>query len=83
MCVFLNHCDLIKVVLSVLRALLYVARPATCKLGKLPDSGLYRDVEQYPTASSTIHGLLIIQIGSPLYFASALYVKERSFHFAL
>ncbi|XP_004512962.1 probable sulfate transporter 3.5 [Cicer arietinum] len=67
---------MISVGLGILRALLYVARPATCKLGKLSDSGLYRDVEQY-TNSSTIPGVLIIQVGSPVYFSNATYIKER------
>ncbi|KAL1318626.1 probable sulfate transporter 3.5 isoform X2 [Arachis ipaensis] len=68
---------MISIVLSLLRALLYVARPATCKLGKLDDSsGSYRDVDQY-TPTTTYPGVLIIQLGSPIYFANALYVKER------
>ncbi|XP_054803068.1 probable sulfate transporter 3.5 [Prosopis cineraria] len=62
--------------LALLRALLYVARPATCKLGRLTDSGLYRDVEQYPK-SSNVHGILIVQLGSPLYYANSNYIKER------
>ncbi|CAL0332536.1 unnamed protein product [Lupinus luteus] len=61
--------------LGILRGLLYVARPATCKLGKMPDLGLYRDVEQY--SATTLPGVLIIQLGSPIYFANAVYVKER------
>ncbi|KAK4280860.1 hypothetical protein QN277_012426 [Acacia crassicarpa] len=64
------------VILALLRALLYVARPATCKLGRLSDSGLYRDVEQYPN-SSKVHGVLIVQLGSPLYYANSNYIKER------
>ncbi|XP_027359356.1 probable sulfate transporter 3.5 [Abrus precatorius] len=67
---------MISVGLSVLRALLYVARPAACKLGKLPDHmGLYRDVEQY--TASTLQGILVIQLGSPVYFANSVYVKEK------
>ncbi|KAK7291453.1 hypothetical protein RIF29_06612 [Crotalaria pallida] len=66
---------LISVSLGLLRALLYVARPAPCKLGKLSDSGVYRDIEQY--SASTFPGVLIIQVGSPIYFANANYVKER------
>ncbi|KAI9119229.1 hypothetical protein K1719_009904 [Acacia pycnantha] len=66
----------LSVILALLRALLYVARPATCKLGRLSDSGLYRDVEQYPN-SSKVHGVLIVQLGSPLYYANSNYVKER------
>ncbi|XP_054785780.1 probable sulfate transporter 3.5 [Prosopis cineraria] len=62
--------------LGVLRALLYVARPASCKLGKIPDSSLYRDVEQYPT-STLLPGVLIVQLGSPIYFANSSYIKER------
>ncbi|XP_061366494.1 probable sulfate transporter 3.5 [Gastrolobium bilobum] len=61
--------------LSVVRALLYVARPATCKIGKLSDLGVYRDVEQY--TASTFPGVLIIELGSPVYFANSVYIKER------
>jgi len=64
-----------KVALGVLRALLYVARPLPCKLGKLTEVGLYRDTEQYNV--STFPGVLIIQLGSPVYFANSNYVKER------
>lgn len=67
---------MISVSLGILRALLYVARPNTCKLGKLPDSGLYLDVEQYSKAS-TVPGVLILQVGSPVYFSNATYLKER------
>ncbi|XP_014504119.1 probable sulfate transporter 3.5 [Vigna radiata var. radiata] len=66
---------MISVGLGVLRALLYVARPAPCKLGKLAEVGLYRDTEQYKV--STFAGVLIIQLGSPVYFANSNYVKER------
>ncbi|TKY44663.1 sulfate transporter 3.5 [Spatholobus suberectus] len=66
---------MISVGLGILRALLYVARPAACKLGKLPNVGLYRDVEQYNV--STFPGVLVIQLGSPVYFANSVYVKER------
>ncbi|XP_047327697.1 probable sulfate transporter 3.5 [Impatiens glandulifera] len=62
--------------LALLRSLLYVARPATCKLGNIPDSNLYRDVEQYPQAIG-IPGFLILQLGSPIYFANCGYIRER------
>ncbi|KAJ6381813.1 hypothetical protein OIU77_030478 [Salix suchowensis] len=64
------------VALALLRALLYVARPAACKLGKLPDSTLYRDIEQYSEASSP-PGILAIQLGSPIYYANGNYIRER------
>lgn len=64
-----------KVALGLLRALLYVARPAACKLGKLAEVGLFRDTDQYKV--STFPGVLVIQLGSPVYFANSNYVKER------
>ncbi|XP_058727276.1 probable sulfate transporter 3.5 [Vicia villosa] len=67
---------MISVGLGVLRGLLYLARPASCKLGKLPDSGIYRDVEHYSNAS-TVSGILALQIGSPVYFSNSTYLKER------
>ncbi|PON73331.1 Sulfate transporter [Parasponia andersonii] len=62
--------------LGVLRALLYVARPANCKLGKIQNSMLYRDTEQYPGAT-TVPGILVLQLGSPVYFANCNYIRER------
>lgn len=67
---------MLSVGLGILRALLYVARPAPCKLGKLPHVALYRDAEQY-TNVSTYPGVLVLQLGSPVYFANSVYVKER------
>ncbi|KAK6151783.1 hypothetical protein DH2020_014418 [Rehmannia glutinosa] len=67
---------MISVGLALIRALLYTARPATCKLGNIADSNLYRDVEQYPGATG-VPGFLILQLGSPIYFSSGTYIKER------
>ncbi|KAI9192289.1 hypothetical protein LWI28_020665 [Acer negundo] len=68
---------ILSVGLAMLRALLYVARPATCKLGKIPNSELYRDTEQYPDATG-VSGILALQIGSPIYFANSNYIRERT-----
>ncbi|KAG8635802.1 hypothetical protein MANES_16G070100v8 [Manihot esculenta] len=62
--------------LALLRALVYVARPATCRLGKIPDSNLFRDSEQYPGLTN-VPGVLALQLGSPIYFANANYIRER------
>ncbi|CAK8534195.1 unnamed protein product [Lathyrus sativus] len=67
---------MISVGLGLVRGLLYLARPASCKLGKLSDSGIYRDVEQYSNASR-FPGVLALQIGSPVYFSNSTYLKER------
>ncbi|CAM0882438.1 unnamed protein product [Alopecurus aequalis] len=62
--------------LSVLRALLYVARPATCKLGSIAGTEIFRDVKQYPHAKS-VPNILILELGSPIYFVNAGYLRER------
>lgn len=67
---------LFQVGLALIRALLYIARPATCKLGLISETGLYRDVEQYPDANG-IAGFLILKLGSPIYFANCNYIRER------
>lgn len=67
---------MLSVGLSLIRAILYVSRPPPCKLGRIPESDLYRDLEQYPDAIG-IPGILVIQLGSPIYFANSTYLKER------
>lgn len=66
----------ISVSLGIIRAVLYTARPANIKLGNIQHSNLYRDIEQYPVASG-LPGILIIQLGSPVYFSNSNYLKER------
>ncbi|KAI3524583.1 hypothetical protein L1887_03242 [Cichorium endivia] len=67
---------MLSVGLAIMRALLYIARPASSKLANIPDTSLYRDVEQYPGAID-IPRTLVLQIGSPIYFANAGYMRER------
>ncbi|OUZ99901.1 STAS domain [Macleaya cordata] len=67
---------MLSVGLSIIRALLNVARPPIINLGNLSDSTMYRDVEQYPLANR-VPGVLILQLGSPIYFANCTYVRER------
>nr|XP_009387872.1 PREDICTED: probable sulfate transporter 3.5 isoform X2 [Musa acuminata subsp. malaccensis] len=62
--------------LSILRALLYVARPTTCKLGNIKGTEAYCDVEQYPD-SVLFPNILILKLGSPIYYASTGYLRER------
>ncbi|KAF7818350.1 sulfate transporter 3.1-like [Senna tora] len=66
----------IAVLISVLRVLLYIARPRTFVLGNIPNSVVYRNVEQYPNANH-IPGILILEIDAPIYFANASYLRER------
>ncbi|GKU86542.1 hypothetical protein SLEP1_g1054 [Rubroshorea leprosula] len=66
----------IAVVISLLRVLLFVARPRTFVLGNIPNSMIYRNVDQYPNANS-IPGIIILEIDAPIYFANASYLRER------
>ncbi|XP_022953300.1 sulfate transporter 3.1-like isoform X1 [Cucurbita moschata] len=66
----------IAVVISLLRLLLFVARPRTLVLGNLPNSTVYRNVEQYPNADN-VPGILILEIDAPIYFANSSYLRER------
>ncbi|XLU18149.1 hypothetical protein S245_054215 [Arachis hypogaea] len=66
----------IAVAISVLRVLLFVARPRTFVLGNIPNTGAYRNVEQYPNAKH-IPGMLILEIDAPIYFTNASYLRER------
>ncbi|KAL3727167.1 hypothetical protein ACJRO7_031988 [Eucalyptus globulus] len=64
------------VVLSLVRVLLSVARPRTFAMGNIPNSMIYRSIDQYPNAQH-VPGVLILQIDSPIYFANANYLRER------
>ncbi|KAJ6998444.1 sulfate transporter 3.1-like [Populus alba x Populus x berolinensis] len=66
----------VAVAISLLRVLLFVARPKTFILGNIPNSMIYRNVEQY-TNTSSVPGVLILEIDAPIYFANASYLRER------
>lgn len=68
--------NLLQVVISLLRLLLFVARPRTVVLGNLPNSTVYRNIEQYPIAGN-VPGVLILEIDAPIYFANSSYLRER------
>ncbi|XP_059625905.1 sulfate transporter 3.1-like [Cornus florida] len=67
----------IAVALSLLRVLLFVARPRTLVLGNIPDSMIFRSVDQYPNAN-TVPGILVLKIDAPIYFANSSYLRERT-----
>ncbi|KAJ8899359.1 hypothetical protein K2173_018333 [Erythroxylum novogranatense] len=66
----------ISVAISLLRLLLFVARPRTFILGNLPNSTIFRNVQQYPNARS-VAGVLVLEIDAPIYFANSNYLRER------
>lgn len=60
--------------------LLFVARPRTSAVGHIPDSTIYRSMDQYTNAKS-VPGILILQVDAPIYFANAGYLRERYTYF--
>ncbi|CAA2942092.1 sulfate transporter -like [Olea europaea subsp. europaea] len=62
--------------ISLLRVLLFVARPRTLVLGNIPGSEIYRNVDQYPNTNN-VPGVLVLEIDAPIYFANASYLRER------
>ncbi|KAJ0974092.1 hypothetical protein J5N97_016057 [Dioscorea zingiberensis] len=64
------------VAISLLRVLIFVARPRTTVLGNIPNSMIYRRMDQYPAAQS-VPGVFIIQIDAPIYFTNSSYLRER------
>ncbi|KAE8694818.1 Sulfate transporter 3.1 [Hibiscus syriacus] len=67
---------IIAITVSLLRIILFVARPRTIVLGNIPNSGIYTSMDQYPVANN-VPGILILQIDAPIYFANASYLRER------
>ncbi|CAO2823239.1 unnamed protein product [Amaranthus hypochondriacus] len=67
---------LIAVCISFFKILLQVTRPRVALLGNLPGTTLYRNIQQYP-AASTIPGVLIVRVDSSIYFSNSNYVKDR------
>ncbi|WVZ59036.1 hypothetical protein U9M48_009244 [Paspalum notatum var. saurae] len=66
----------VAVAVLVLRILLSVARPRTTALGRIPDSTVYRRMDQYTAAQGT-PGVLVLRVDSSIYFANASYLQER------
>lgn len=65
-----------QVLSSVLRLLLLVTRPKTLVLGRIPDSKIYRSIDQYPNADN-VDEILILKIDAPMYFANSSYLRKR------
>ncbi|PKA48802.1 Sulfate transporter 3.1 [Apostasia shenzhenica] len=66
----------VAVAVSILRVLLFIARPRTTMLGNVPNSMAYRRTDQYPTAQC-FPGVIVLRIDAPIYFANTNYLRER------
>uniref|UniRef100_A0A0A9E6C8 STAS domain-containing protein n=1 Tax=Arundo donax TaxID=35708 RepID=A0A0A9E6C8_ARUDO len=56
--------------------MLFIARPRTTVLGNIPNSMIYRRMDQYTTAQ-TVPGVLLLGVDAPIYFTNASYLRER------
>ncbi|PUZ42735.1 hypothetical protein GQ55_9G606200 [Panicum hallii var. hallii] len=66
----------VAVSISILRVMLFIARPRTTVLGNVPNTMIYRRMDQYTTAQ-TVPGVLVLRIDAPIYFTNASYLRER------
>ncbi len=67
---------LLGIVASILLFITLNTRPNTAILGRLPNTNIFRNVEHFPEAQ-TIPGLVILRIDASLYFANAVFLKEK------
>ncbi|CAN1798365.1 Sulfate transporter 4.1, chloroplastic [Linum perenne] len=51
------------------------ANPHIAVLGRLPGTTVYRNIQQYPEAY-TYHGIVIVRIDAPIYFANTNFIKD-------
>lgn len=52
------------------------ANPHIAILGRLPGTTVYRNIQQYPEAY-TYHGIVIVRMDAPIYFANISFIKDR------
>lgn len=62
--------------LAVLIVVYESAFPHTALLGRIPGTGVYRNVKQYPQAQA-VPGVLAVRIDAPIYFANTQYIRDR------
>ncbi|KAG2497041.1 hypothetical protein HYH03_005043 [Edaphochlamys debaryana] len=62
--------------LAMLIVIYESAFPHTALLGRIPGSGVYRNVKQYPNAQM-LPGVMAVRIDAPIYFANVQWIKDR------
>ncbi|KXZ46976.1 hypothetical protein GPECTOR_39g470 [Gonium pectorale] len=62
--------------LAMLIVIYESAFPHTALLGRIPGSGVYRNVKQYKDAQ-LVPGIMACRIDSPVYFANVQWIKDR------
>lgn len=66
---------LIAVVISLAKILLHVTRPHTALLGNIPETNIYRNLQQYPDANR-VPGVVVVRIDAAIYFSNSNYIRE-------
>eukprot|EP00587_Corethron_hystrix_P002728 CAMPEP_0113319574 /NCGR_PEP_ID=MMETSP0010_2-20120614/13716_1 /TAXON_ID=216773 ORGANISM="Corethron hystrix, Strain 308" /NCGR_SAMPLE_ID=MMETSP0010_2 /ASSEMBLY_ACC=CAM_ASM_000155 /LENGTH=747 /DNA_ID=CAMNT_0000177159 /DNA_START=94 /DNA_END=2337 /DNA_ORIENTATION=- /assembly_acc=CAM_ASM_000155 len=66
----------IAVLLSLLLVLYESAYPHLPMIGRLPGTNVYRNIKQYPNAT-TYDGLVMCRIDAPIYFANTQNIREK------
>ncbi|KAJ8561423.1 hypothetical protein K7X08_027613 [Anisodus acutangulus] len=64
------------VTISFAKILLQVTRPRTATLGRIPQTNVYRNIQQYLEATK-VPSVLIVRVDSAIYFSNFNYIKER------
>jgi len=65
----------IAIALAMLCVIYESAFPQVAELGRLKSTTVYRNIKQYPTAKR-LKGIVILRVGSPIYFANCSYVRD-------
>lgn len=71
---------LIAVCISFVKILYNVTRPHTARLGNIPGTNVYRNVQQYPDASLS-PGIVSVRIDAAIYFSNSQYIHDKVLHY--
>jgi high affinity sulfate transporter 1 len=71
---------LIAVCISFVKILFNVTRPHTARLGNIPGTNVYRNVDQYPDATLA-PGIVAVRIDAAIYFSNSQYIQDKVLHY--
>ncbi|KAG0562647.1 hypothetical protein KC19_9G162300 [Ceratodon purpureus] len=71
---------LIAVCISFVKILFNVTRPHTARLGNIPGTNVYRNVQQYPDATLA-PGIVAVRVDAAVYFSNSQYIEDKVLHY--
>lgn len=71
---------LIAVSISFVKILFNVTRPHTARLGNIPGTNVFRNVEQYPDATLA-PGIVAVRIDAAIYFSNSQYIHDKVLYY--